>query len=238
MWKWLLACCMCMQMNGIGIWDTQEQPDDDPIFMSSSIDPTKPMVALTFDDGPRPSVTNRILDTLAETNSHATFFILGSMAEKSPDTVKRIQAEGHQIGLHTYSHLFVNHDNIDAFNEEIEKCNQWLNTMFPKTDYVIRTPGGIFDDYLLEHMDYPVILWSIDTRDWKTQNAAQTVDHIMTHVKDGDIILMHDIYDSTADAVEEVVPQLIQAGYQLVTVEELMLYKQTPLEKHMVYRHG
>lgn len=190
------------------------------------IDVNAPMVAFTFDDGPDVSnITSRILDAFASAGGHATFFQLGQRAEMYPEKIQRIVNEGHEIANHTYDHSHlgdaVTSDDIIRANDAIEAAGGVRPVSF-------RSPGGNTTELIRQtciQENMTLYYWSMDTRDWYTKDAAATVSYIKTHVEDGDIILMHNIYDSSAEAVEEILPWLVDQGYQLVTVSQLLVAK-------------
>ena len=215
-----------------------KEQDVDSYVFSQSIDPNKPMIALTFDDGPYPKVTERIVNALLENHSKATFFQLGSRMEEHEDFVLYMAQKGMQIGNHTYTHVIPNNHNTMTCLSELHKTTDLMNKIMGMQEYVVRTPGGAYNDALLAAINGPIILWSIDTNDWKYQNADKIVYQILDEVEDGDIILMHDLYETTAEAVEMVIPELIKRGYQLVTVDELFYYKGISLNAHELYRHA
>ena len=201
----------------------------------ADIDVNAPMIALTFDDGPSPENTERILKVLTENYSHATFFVVGSNAEKYPDTLKAIASAGCEIGNHTYGHANLTKIPWEDAQEQIEKTNRAVNKAIGEDTTVIRPPYGAYDDDLLHALQEPVVLWDLDTEDWDSRDAQKIVDNILTSVQDGDIVLMHDIYDSTADAVEIVVPKLKEQGYQIMSVSEMAAYKGKDLELGKAY---
>ena len=201
----------------------------------AEVDPAAPMVALTFDDGPNPEYTTRILEVLNENYSHATFFVVGTNAEKYPDVLKAISSSGNEIGNHTYSHANLTELNTEEVEEQIDKVNRAVKKATGEVATVIRPPYGAFDESVLGQLQEPVILWDLDTEDWESRNAQTIVDHVMEEVEDGDIILMHDIYDSTAEAVELLVPKLKEQGYQIVSVSEMAHYKGKELELNKAY---
>ena len=194
------------------------------------VDVNAPMIALTFDDGPSPENTNRILDVLSENYSHATFFVVGTNAEQYPDTLKSIAEAGCEIGNHTFNHAKLTSLDAAAVDEQIEKVNRVVKKATGENTTVIRPPYGAYDDNLLAQLQEPVILWDVDTEDWESRNAQSIANAILSKVKDGDIVLMHDIYESTAEAIEIVVPKLKEQGYQIVTVSEMARYKGKTLE--------
>lgn len=199
-----------------------------------TIDPDKPMIALTFDDGPS-KYTPEILEILKNNNSSATFFVLGQEADKYKDTVKQIIEEGNEIGNHTY-----NHKDLTKLSDE-EISNQILNTenlIYESSGYVsslVRPPYGASDNNLNEKISRPIIKWSVDTKDWQSRDAQKVINHVLNTVRDGDIVLMHDIYESTAEASKTFIPKLVEMGYQLVTISEMAEYRGLPLTAGQQY---
>lgn len=192
----------------------------------AGIDPSAPMVAITFDDGPDSSdVTSRILDAFAKSGGHATFFQLGNLVENYPDKVQRMVDEGHEVGNHTYDHT---HMKNSVTSDDIIRANDSIERVCGVRPYSFRCPGGESTDLIIDTCNsqgMSVYHWSLDTRDWSSRDANAVVSEIKNNVKDGDIILMHNIYSSTADAVEEILPWLTEQGYQLVTVSQLIQAK-------------
>lgn len=194
------------------------------------VDTEAPMIALTFDDGPNPDNTKRILDVLTANYSHATFFVVGTNAEKYPDTLKAILSAGCEIGNHSYNHTNLTTVDAEKVETEIEEVNRAVKKATGENTTVIRPPYGAYDDNLLNQLQEPVVLWDLDTEDWDSRNAQTIVDKVLSDIKDGDIVLMHDIYESTAEAMEILVPKLKEQGYQIVTVSEMARYKGKELE--------
>lgn len=180
----------------------------------------KKSVALTFDDGPS-SFTGRLLDCLEKNNAKATFFMTGSEIASFPEEVKRMSKLGCELGNHTYDHKDLTTLSQEEVNSEIDSVNQQLTDLTGHSASVIRPPYGAVNDMILVSVNVPVILWSIDTLDWKTKDVQATVQAVMDNVQDGSIILMHDIFSTSVDAAEILIPQLINNGYNLVTVSEL-----------------
>lgn len=199
------------------------------------VDPNAPMIALTFDDGPNPDYTQRILNTLTANYSHATFFVVGPNAENYTETLKAISLAGCEIGNHTYNHKDLTTLTSTEVEEQIEKVNRTVKKATGENTTVIRPPYGAFNDDVLAQLNEPVILWDLDTEDWDSRNAQKVIEKVLDTVKDGDIVLMHDIYDSTAEAVEILVPNLKERGYQIVSVSELAKYKGKQLELGKAY---
>jgi peptidoglycan/xylan/chitin deacetylase (PgdA/CDA1 family) len=184
------------------------------------IDPDKPMIALTYDDGPS-KYTQEILDLLKENNSAATFFVLGSQASKYEETIKQMIDDGNQIGNHSYDHKRLTSLNDEELYDQINKTDNLIYEIALYRPFVMRPPYGSTNEALADKLQKPIIKWSIDTRDWESRNAESITKIIFENVKDGDIILMHDLYESSLEASKTVIPELINRGYQLVTISEL-----------------
>ena len=200
------------------------------------IDPTKPMVAITFDDGPNPVSTNRILDTLQKYNQVATFFDVGKLIYQYPNVVKREEKIGCEVGSHTYSHSNLIKLTNEQISSEISKASQAIKSVLGHYPNLFRPPYGNYNNSVKAYSNCPIILWDIDTLDWKSKNKQSILDMIHKYSNlDGRIILMHSIYPTTADAVEELVPELISKGYQLVTISEMARYKNIPLRNQATY---
>lgn len=202
----------------------------DPTHVLSNgryLDITKPMVALTWDDGPKSSVGNHLMDVLEANNGRGTFFIVGERIDKDPDEVKRMVADGHEVGNHSWDHdEKLSKKGVDYIRSEFDKTNQKVQELTGVTPTLVRLPGGIASEDVKSTLTMPMIFWSIDTLDWKTKNAQSTIDAIQGNIKDGDIVLMHELYDATSQACDTVIPWLNQQGYQMVTVSELIQFRQ------------
>lgn len=184
------------------------------------IDKNKKMVALTYDDGPS-IYTPRILKTLKENNSVATFFVVGNRVPMYSDTVKKAYGMGCEIGNHTYEHKILTRADAAGIRNQVSRTNVAVKKITGTAPIVMRPPGGAVNNMVKSQTGMPMILWSIDTLDWRTRNVASTKTAVLDHVKDGDIVLMHDLYEATANASTTIIPTLVERGYQLVTVSEL-----------------
>lgn len=200
----------------------------------STIDPNKPMVALTFDDGPGKR-TGELLDQLEKYNAHATFFMLGQKVASYKAEVQRMKELGCELGNHSYSHKDLAKLNVDGVKEQIDGTNNKISEIVGSGATVMRPPYGSIGGVMKENVGMPMILWNIDTLDWKTRDAKATIDQVMSKAKDGDIILMHDIHSETIDAALELIPKLQEAGFQLVNVSELAAAKGITLERGQKY---
>lgn len=204
--------------------------------VSGTIDPTKPMIALTYDDGPYSPVTNRILNALESVGGKATFFVVGNRISANLSSVVRADKIGCQIANHTWDHKGVLTGMSSAsIATEISQCNTAIQNAIGKAPTVVRPVGGGVNANVLATINYPMIIWSVDTMDWKNRNANSVYNAVMSNVKDGDIILMHDLYPSTAEASERFIPELAKKGYQFVTVDELAYYKGVTMQGHHTY---
>lgn len=210
-------------------------PADADELYQAAIDPAKPMVALTFDDGPRKLTTNKILDTLEKYGCRATFFVLGSRLASDLETTKRAVSLGCDIGNHSYDHTQFSKTSDKKIKKELAKTNKLLADNMQIETKFVRTPYGETQQDVLKSVDYPVILWNVDTEDWRNLDAKKTIKAATKNISDGDIILMHDIYESTADAVAKIVPKLRKQGFQIVTISELFEHKGQSAEAHKYY---
>ncbi len=205
----------------------------------SEEDPAAPKyVALTFDDGPSPRCTPRLLDGLAEYGARATFFVVGCQTVKDPDIVQRIAAEGHQVGNHSYDHAQLDSLTCAQALADLQKNDDLLRELLGEGTYWVRPPYGLCSDREAESLTVPLVNWSVDTEDWKSKDADRIVDIIYRQVSDGDIILLHDRYQNTVDAVLRAVPHLQEQGYVFVTVSELLACKGVTPEPGVTYRRA
>lgn len=203
-------------------------------YQSDYIDINKKMIALTFDDGPNYN-TSKIIEILNKYNVRATFFVLGSKINHNEKIIKTMDEYGMEIGNHTYSHkLMTSMSNLDII-KEVEDTSDLIYNIVGKYPNLVRPSYGSFNKKIKESINMPIIIWNIDTLDWKSHNSKKIVSRVMNKVSDGDIILMHDIYSATVKAVDILVPKLISEGYQLVSVSELFYYKNINLENGKVY---
>ena len=189
------------------------------------LDPSKPMIALTFDDGPYAPVGNRIMDSMEQYNGRATFFVVGNRVADYKTEIKRMHDNGHEIANHTYDHKNLSKLSADEIVSQVELCNQAVAAITGESPRLVRLPGGSKNSTVLGNVHYPIILWNIDTLDWKTKNADKSVEAVLGKVKDGDIILMHELYKSSGDAAVRMIPALSDQGYQFVTVSELIRFR-------------
>lgn len=190
----------------------------------------KRAIALTFDDGPHPRYTPEILDILQEHLIKATFFTIGENAALYPDVLKRCQDEGHEIANHTYSHKDLSRDSLDDICREISSAEDVISRCIDYRTRLFRPPGGLFGKNVIaaaRELDYTIVLWTVDTRDWDHTPAEVITRRVLEDIDSGDIILMHDFIgkDSpTPEALRKMIPMLLEEGYSFVTVSELLGY--------------
>ncbi len=188
-----------------------------------------PTVALTFDDGPHRTYTPQILDILKRYNAHATFFVLGSLAKARPDLIRRISAQGHEIGIHTWRHARLTRLTAAQIRADISRCAAVLAPIIgaggPRPRWV-RPPYGAINSSVrrtLQEMGYRVAMWSVDPDDWRRPGAEAIYRRVMARVRDGSIVLMHDgggNRSQTVAALARIVPELQSRGYRLVTMSQ------------------
>lgn len=180
-------------------------------------------VALTFDDGPHPVYTPQLLDGLNKRGVHATFFVVGKNILGNEALLKRMETEGHLIGNHTYSHVKLSELDIARACAEVEKTNALICEVTGKEPEFIRPPFGEWKKAMECSFEMIPVLWDVDPLDWTTKNTALVVERVLKDTKPGDIILLHDYYQSSVDAALEIVDALTERGYKFVTVDELIL---------------
>ncbi|WP_143319974.1 polysaccharide deacetylase family protein [Clostridium sp. HBUAS56010] len=180
-------------------------------------------IALTFDDGPHSVYTQKLLDGLRQRGVHATFFLLGESIDGKEAIVKQMQADGHLIGNHGYSHVQMSKESVKTACEQIEENNQKIEKITGVRPQYLRPPYGAWNEELQCTTNMSVVLWDVDPLDWKSQNTKKVVRHIIKHVEPGDIILLHDVYSTSVEAALEVIDTLTKEGYSFVTVDELLI---------------
>ncbi len=197
-------------------------------------------IALTFDDGPTGNEggrTERLLDGLKERNAHATFFLCGYRVKDFNSMMKRYLAEGHEVGNHTMDHRLA-HEVSDGDYEQVSSNNDLIQSYTGQKPTVFRPCGGEYNDSVqasMQKLGMPIILWDVDTLDWKYRDAASVKQHILDGAQDGAIVLEHDLYETTVEGVLAAIDELQQQGYAFVTVSELAKIKGVTLEAGKVY---
>ena len=232
----ILAGCIlaALLLTAVGIHHTSAIPAGGDAAVKLPNDP--PMIALTFDDGPKPETTTRLLDALALREIPATFFLVGEFIPGNEPLIQRMASEGHQIGVHSYSHIEIINLSRSDFDFEVTQTRDLLRGILGEGEYWLRPPYGILDDSVLKWADSPIILWSLDPEDWKDRDTQRIIDEVLSRVRDGDILLFHDIYDSSVDAVIQITDALLEQGYCFATAEQLLKTRNIPIETGRIYR--
>lgn len=194
----------------------------------------RPMIALTFDDGPG-EYTEELINCLVENNAKATFFMLGQNVEAYPEIAKKLSDAGMELGNHSYSHPDLVTIGAEAAAQQVSNTDAALKAATGFEATVMRPPGGSFNDSVKAAINHPLIIWSIDTRDWATKSEDQTYQVVMDNAQDGSVVLMHDIHEWSVKAAIRMIPDLIAKGFKLVTVSELAEAKGKTLQSGNAY---
>ncbi len=207
------------------------------VVINRKIDKSKKMIALTFDDGPNYN-TSKVIDVLNKYDIKATFFVLGSRAINNKDILKKMADSGMEIGNHTYNHLLLTKYDENKIRSEIEDTSEVIYSATKKRPKLLRPSYGSVNNKIKKVANMPIIIWDIDTLDWKYHNSKRITSRVVNKVRDGDIILMHDIYSASLNALSNIIPILQDNGYEFVTIDELFYYKGISLENGKVYGYA
>ena len=180
-------------------------------------------IAFTFDDGPHPVWTEKLLDGLKERGIRATFFVIGQSAEEHPELIQRMLEDGNQVGNHTYSHVQLTACKTDQALEEIQKTQEVIYDATGFQPRYIRPPFGSWNEVLQDKTNLQSVLWDVDPYDWKVQNTDIIVQRILEQTEDGSIILLHDVYEESVEAALKVADIFLERGYRFCTVDEIMI---------------
>ena len=236
-WQEVNGSTYYFNSNGYILTGWQTIDDKDCYFdEDGKYDETKqrPMIALTFDDGPG-EYTEELLNCLVENNAKATFFMLGQNVEAYPEIAKKVSDAGMELGNHSYSHPDLVTIGAEAAAQQVSNTDAALKAATGFEATVMRPPGGSFNDSVKAAIDHPLIIWSIDTRDWATKSEDQTYQVVMDNAQDGSVVLMHDIHEWSVKAAIRMIPDLIAKGFKLVTVSELAEAKGKNLQSGNAY---
>ena len=184
------------------------------------IDPNQKVVALTFDDGPS-KYTEKIIEYLNKEGANATFFILGNKVEIYQDVLKKSISYGNELGNHSYNHKWLTKLETEEFLLQISKTQSIISEKLNYKPTIFRPTYGSINNKIRDNIDLEIILWNVDTMDWKYKSVDKIVSRATKNIKDGDIILMHDTYERTYKALKKIIPILKEQGYQFVTISEL-----------------
>lgn len=224
-----------MKKENNGIWENNADV--------SWIDPAKPKIAFTFDDGPVGTADTdssiRIQNALAASGQHATFFYWGhSLHEGTAAEIKRAYEKGFEIGNHTSAHKNLSELTAEEITAEVATQAEKLTAITGLEKFLVRPPFLSANETVKAAVEMPLINCSIDSKDWAGATAEEMINTISTRKTDGAIVLMHETYDSTATAVETLVPQLVAEGWQIVSVSELFKAKGLELKDGQVYSYA
>ena len=191
-------------------------------------------LALTFDDSPNGEMTERLLDGLAARGAHATFFVIGEQIASQEPILRRMAAEGHQVGNHTWTHRRLDTSGCVGLHELV-RTEEMLCAVAGGEKHWIRPPWGFASAETLREAEAPLIYWSLDTEDWRVLNAERIAQCIVDNARDGDIVLLHDSYGSSVDAALMAIDTLAARGFAFVTVEELFARMEVVPERGCLY---
>ncbi len=204
---------------------------------TTGVDPEKPIIALSFDDGPS-VFTERIVAALQKNHVSATFFMVGYNVENHKSMVRLVYDSGFELGNHTKDHKRLTDLSRKDMAEEVFGNEDLINSIVPAGEIIVRPPYGSYNETVSTAVQRPMFNWSVDSQDWKTRDADSVVAQIKKDAKDGYIILMHDLYESTAEATERIVPWLLDQGYQVTDISTMFKARGITPEKGELYRYA
>ena len=205
---------------------------DAELYQAYFVQKNKKVVALTFDDGPNPSTTTQALDTLAKYNVKATFFVLGKNIAGNEELLKRMKSEGHVVGNHSWDHPVLSKLTLEDAKKQITDTEDALTKVLGSSSKLMRPPYGAITDDIRNSLDLSFIMWNVDSLDWKSKNETAILTEIQHQVRNGSIVLMHDIHGATVNALPKIIEYLKEQGYTFVTVPELL---NSRLKAHEMY---
>ncbi|WP_226895641.1 polysaccharide deacetylase family protein [Luteolibacter marinus] len=192
----------------------------------SRVSMSQPYIAITFDDGPHPKNTPRLLDMLRERNIKATFYVIGRNVDLYPNVLRRTVSEGHEIGNHTYTHPILSKLSDSAVRAELTKCRDAVARAAGVKPRTMRPPYGALlqrqREWIHSDLNYPTIMWSVDPLDWKRPGPSVVTSRILSGTTPGAIVLAHDLHSQTVDAMPATLDGLLNKGFKFVTVSQLL----------------
>lgn len=215
----------------------------------SHIDKENRLICFTFDDGPISNTAEELLDVFDNFNkkyasegftAHGTFFYKGiNVIEENKSIIERAIESNFQIGNHTVNHKHLENLSSQEINEEISGTLNSLNSFVDINETLVRLPFGTYNDLVLENVNYPMINWTkgLDTLDWNGKTADEIYNTVINNLCDGGIVLMHEGFQTTINAVKKLLPALYERGYQVVTIDEYCKAREIKLERHKVYTY-
>lgn len=192
----------------------------------AKVDTHQPLVALTFDDGPHPENTPRLLDILAEHEVRASFYLIGELVRRYPELARMTAEQGHEIGNHTWSHRFLTLQSTRSIEDELGKTHEAIKDATGSPPHALRPPYGAVTPAMTRWIDhrfgYPTVTWSVDAEDWEEPEPETIRERVLSRVHPGSIVLLHDPLTPTVDAIAGMLDGLLKRGFGLVTVGELI----------------
>ncbi len=210
---------------------TPSTPRDESFFQD------KKLVALTFDDGPNYKVTTFLLDELDNKNAKASFFLVGSRISSQKELIKRMYNSGHSVGSHSYNHKNLTKLTDEQLLKEINDTNELISQITGEDVKYLRPPYGSYNKDLLNKINMTFILWNVDTLDWQSRDSQKVCDNIINSAKDGAIILLHDLYQTSVDGALCAIDKLQEQGYAFVSIDEMIKLKNIDLKTNTAYRY-
>jgi peptidoglycan/xylan/chitin deacetylase (PgdA/CDA1 family) len=196
------------------------------------VETTGPVIAITFDDGPDPDQTPRLLEILAARGVKASFYLIGDNAARHPELAARTHEEGHELGNHTWSHRFLTTQTTGSIRRELEKTDEVITGVMGSRPATMRPPYGAVTPSIAgwagETFQYRTILWSLDAADWEGPDASTIADRIVAGAAPGAIVLLHDPVPETVAAVPEILDRLLERGFRFETVSALLSQNGAP----------
>ena len=205
---------------------------DAELYKKAQAEKNKKVVALTFDDGPDGKTTPQALDILAKYKIKATFFVQGKNIAGNESILKRMQSEGHEVGNHSWNHPILTKLSLEDAKKQLTDTEDAITKVLGKSSKLMRPPYGAISDDIRNNLDLSFIMWNVDSLDWKSKNEAAILTEIQRQVKNGSIILMHDIHAETVNALPKVIDYLKGQGYDFVTIPDLL---DSRLKAHQLY---
>jgi peptidoglycan/xylan/chitin deacetylase (PgdA/CDA1 family) len=187
-------------------------------------------VALSFDDGPECKHTKTILNTLRENQAIATFYVLGSNIKRCPELLKQMVVDGHEIGNHSWTHRNLTKLGYEDIRREINSTQKAIYEASGVYPTNMRPPYGAENQQVLDALGMPAVNWNVDPYDWKHKDAQTSIDRVLKYTEDGSVVLSHDIYQSTAQAYQTIIPELKKQGYTFVSISQLLNIPTDPSE--------
>ncbi|MBL9113948.1 MAG: polysaccharide deacetylase family protein [Verrucomicrobiaceae bacterium] len=208
----------------------------------SSVTTDQPVLAMTFDDGPHPVHTPKLLDMLRARNIKCTFFLVGQLVPRYPDIVRRILADGHEIGNHTYTHCSLTSRSDAQIRTELQKSQDAVLSVAGYRPRLLRPPYGAtnrrIEQWIFNEFGYSTVMWSVDPQDWRKPGSSVVTSRLVNGAHKGAIMLAHDIHAPTITAMPAMFDQLLAKGYRFVTVSQLMNIEKSTMPLGVVIRHA